>query len=253
MSGSARERRMQADYLKVDGEFEFLGAGFEELNESPGAKTTSKRYIHQKSETASITSYSGAHDFSIDQMKSEKAIKFICGIGKMRKTGADAESEYIAVDIDTPSNEENTYYARKFNVAIEVKDFKSKDGEMQGSGSFSDKGDPIEGTFNTETRKFKPGWKEPQLGTLTVTSTAGTNSGYTKIAVTEPLTSGNTYCYFTDTKVSLPAYADVMSGYSSWNGTSEIAAENGNEITIIEINNAGLAVKAGKAVVVVKA
>ena len=41
-----RKRKVQANYLKVKETFELLGAGFTELNESPSAQTTSKRYIN---------------------------------------------------------------------------------------------------------------------------------------------------------------------------------------------------------------
>jgi DNA polymerase-3 subunit gamma/tau len=34
-----------------------VGTGFTELDESPGAKTTSRRYINDKSETKSISGY----------------------------------------------------------------------------------------------------------------------------------------------------------------------------------------------------
>ena len=40
-----RKRKIQADYLEVNGTNEFLGTGFTTLDEKPNAKTTSKRYI----------------------------------------------------------------------------------------------------------------------------------------------------------------------------------------------------------------
>ena len=55
-----RERRMQANYIDIGGEtpsFAFMGTGFTDANEKPAAKTSSKRYINDKSETKSITGY----------------------------------------------------------------------------------------------------------------------------------------------------------------------------------------------------
>jgi hypothetical protein len=152
-----RERRMQANYLKVNGTFEFLGAGFEELNESPGAKSVSKRYINDKSETKTITGYDWSSDYSIDQIRSDKAIEFICNIGEMLLTGSDAEAEYVIVDLDKPAATSG-FRARKFNVSVLLKDFKVKDGQMQGSGNFQGKGDPILGTFDTTAKTFKEGF-----------------------------------------------------------------------------------------------
>lgn len=54
---AVRKRKIQANYLKIKEGFELLGTGFNELNESPSAQTTSKRYINQSSSTQSITGY----------------------------------------------------------------------------------------------------------------------------------------------------------------------------------------------------
>jgi hypothetical protein len=252
--GNGRERVKQANYLKIDGVFELLGAGFEELNESPGAKSVSKRYINDKSETKTITGYDWSSDYSLDQIRSEKAIEFICNIGELLLTGSNCETDYVIVDLDRPGSIGNTFRARKIKVAIEVKDFKSKDGEMQGSGSFLGKGDLIEGTFDTTTREFTEVWTEPALGTLTVTSTAGTLSGDTKITVAPTLTSGNSYVYKTGTTVTLPNYNEILTtGYNAWNGTADITAATGNQILIVEVDSSSKAKKAGIATVTAKA
>ena len=140
-----RQRRIQANYLKVGEKFEFLGAGFSTLDEKPGAKTTSKRYINDASSSQSITSYEWESEFEADQIQSDKAIEHIVSIGELCKTGADAETEYLIVDLDKPA-QTSGYRARKFNVAIKVEDYKNNDGELQCSGSFLGLGDPVEGT-----------------------------------------------------------------------------------------------------------
>lgn len=249
-----KQRIEQANYLKVKDTFELLGAGFEDLNESPGAKSVSKRYINDKSETKTITGYDWSSDYSIDLIKSEKAINFICNIGELLLTGSDCETDYVIVDLDRPGSTDNTFRARKVKVAIEVKDFKSKDGEMQGSGSFLGKGDLKEGTFNTTTREFVEDWTEPTLGTLVVTSIAGTVTGDTKITVTPTLTSGNSYVYKTGTTVTLPTYNEILTtGYTVWNGTADITATTGNQILVVEIDSTSKAKKAGIATVAAKA
>lgn len=80
-----RKRKTQANYLKVAEAFELLGAGFTELNESPSAQTSSKRYINQSSTTQSIIGYEWATSFNTDQIVSEKAITYIRNIGEMQK------------------------------------------------------------------------------------------------------------------------------------------------------------------------
>ena len=153
-----RQRRMEADYLKVGENFEFLGAGFTAIDEKPNSQVTEKRYINDASSSQSVTGYKWQADFSGDQIDSEKAIEYITTIGKELKTGGDCESEYIRVDLDKASTTDGGYYARKFKVAIQVSEFPNNDGELGLSGVFLALGDPVIGTFNTKTKTFTEGF-----------------------------------------------------------------------------------------------
>ena len=115
-----RQRRMEADYLKVGENFEFLGAGFTAIDEKPNSQVTEKRYINDASSSQSVTGYKWQADFSGDQIDSEKAIEHITTIGKELKTGGDCESEYIRVDLDKPSNTDGGYYARCYRCWEEI-------------------------------------------------------------------------------------------------------------------------------------
>lgn len=152
-----RKRKVQASYLKVSEAFELLGTGFTELNESPSAQTTSKRYINQSSATQSVSGYEWSTSFNADQIVSEKAIELVRKIGELQLTGTDAEAEYIIVDLDKAAATSG-YRARKIKVAIAVDSFDDNDGELGISGTFLGQGDPIEGTFVTETKTFTEGF-----------------------------------------------------------------------------------------------
>lgn len=152
-----RKRKVQANYMKVKEAFELLGTGFTELNESPSAQTTSKRYINQSSSTQSVTGYEWSSGFNTDQIVSDKAIEFIRDIGEMQKTGADTETEYIIVDLDKEA-QTSGYRARKFKVAIAVDEFPDNDGELGVSGSFLGQSDPVEGTFDISAKTFEEGF-----------------------------------------------------------------------------------------------
>lgn len=91
----------------------------------------------------------------------------------------------------------------------------------------------------------------PTLGTLTVSSAAGSTTGETSIAVTPPITYGNHYVYQTGASVTLPSTygTDVSTGWTAWNGMDDIAATTGNEIGIVEANAQNQAVAAGKTTV----
>jgi len=154
-----KQRRQQADYLNIgtpeDEEFVFMGKGFTELNEEPGAQTKSRRYINDATSTSSITGYESTFPFNADQIPSEKAIKYIVDVGKYRKTGADSETQYVTVDLDDPVPEQtNKFNARMFQVAIEVSSFTDDEGEYTCEGNLNQKGDPVIGVFDTTTLTF---------------------------------------------------------------------------------------------------
>lgn len=89
------------------------------------------------------------------------------------------------------------------------------------------------------------------IGQLEVTSVAGTEEGDTTITVT-PVKEKETniYKYLVNPTVTLPDYGQDVSGYTTWDGISDITAASGNEILIVEADKNNLAVNAGKVVVV---
>ena len=96
--------------------------------------------------------------------------------------------------------------------------------------------------------------KTAALGTLTVTSAAGTKSGDTKITVSPALTSGNEYRYRIADAEELPVYNETcITGWQEWDGTSDITAETGKTIIIAEVNASLCCKKAGSAAITAKA
>mgnify|MGYP000345637096 FL=1 len=129
-----------------------------QLDNSPSAQTTSKRYVNQKSATQSIGSYEWTAPLEFDLIRSEKAIQFIADIGENEKTGADAETLYVKVYLNKPIPEQaNKFEAKQRRVAVEVAEFSDNDGEIQGSGNLLGKTDWINGPFDTTTKTFTPG------------------------------------------------------------------------------------------------
>lgn len=94
-----------------------------------------------------------------------------------------------------------------------------------------------------------------KIGELTVNSVAGTSaSGKTKVTVSPSLSAGNSYKYKTASSVTVPEFgAECKSGYTAWDGVSEITATTGNKILIVEVDANNKAVKAGPATVASKA
>lgn len=155
-------RHMWADYIDVSGrsdspQYELMGTGFTQLDSSPSAQTTSKRYVNQKSATQSIGSYEWTAPLEFDLIRSEAAVEFIADIGENEKTGGDAEALYVKVYMEKPvASKANTFEAKQRRVAVEIAEFSDNEGEIQGSGNLLGKTDWVNGEFNTETKAFTP-------------------------------------------------------------------------------------------------
>lgn len=154
------QRFQQPDYIDVSGgtespQYELLGFGVTQLDNSPAAKTSSKRYVNQKSATQTIASYEWTAPLEYDLIRSEKALAFITDIGENEKTGAEAETLYVKVYMNKPvDSKANTFDAKRRRVAIEIADFSDNDGEIQCSGNLLAVSDWVEGTFDTTTKTF---------------------------------------------------------------------------------------------------
>lgn len=88
------------------------------------------------------------------------------------------------------------------------------------------------------------------LGELTVASVTGSAQGKTKLTVTPALTAGNSYRYKIDPSgVELPERNEDLSSWVSWDGTSEIEAEDGHKICVCEVDSNFYALKGGVTIV----
>lgn len=91
------------------------------------------------------------------------------------------------------------------------------------------------------------------LDELTVASVAGTASGDTKITVSPELVSGNSYKYKVGDSEQSVTYGKNVQTWTAWDGSTDITAETGKVITIVECDSAYHAVKAGSVVVTANA
>lgn len=90
------------------------------------------------------------------------------------------------------------------------------------------------------------------IGTLTVTSAAGTESGNTAITVSPAKASGNSYKYkVTEAAIDVD-FGQSVKNWTVWDGTSNISAETGSVVTIVECGADYTAVKFGSATVTAK-
>lgn len=91
---------------------------------------------------------------------------------------------------------------------------------------------------------------EQTIGTLTVNSAAGTGSGNTNITVTPAKSNaGNVYKYKVGAAAETVTYGQNVKTWMAWDGTSDIAAESNQKITVVEASADYKALKSGSATV----
>lgn len=93
----------------------------------------------------------------------------------------------------------------------------------------------------------------PTLGTLTVTSAAGTATGDTKITVNPAKeNSNNVYKYKVAADAVTVEYGQNLRNWTSWDGKADIKAATGQVITVVECDSTYKALSAGHATVTAK-
>jgi hypothetical protein len=93
----------------------------------------------------------------------------------------------------------------------------------------------------------------PTLGTLTVNSVAGTESGDTKITVNPAKeNAGNVYKYKVAADAVTVGYGQNLRNWTSWDGKADIKATTGQKITVVECDGTYKALNAGSASVTSK-
>lgn len=86
---------------------------------------------------------------------------------------------------------------------------------------------------------------------LTVSSAAGSTTGTTNLTVTPAITEGDSYQYMKGAQT--PTVGAVLTGWTAWDGSSDITAATGDILTVAEVDGTGAAVKAGICTVTAKA
>lgn len=92
------------------------------------------------------------------------------------------------------------------------------------------------------------------IGTLTLTSVEGSESGKTAITVGEQLASiNNTLKYKTGSSITTVTYGMDVKSWTKWDGKTEITATDGHHVTVVEADPNYKAVRSGNVVADVKA
>lgn len=91
------------------------------------------------------------------------------------------------------------------------------------------------------------------LGSLTVTSAAGTASGDTKLTVSPAKAEGHLYKVKVGEGAAAVAWGQSVQGWTAWDGAADLTAATGKTVTVVECGSDYKALAAGSAVVTAKA
>ena len=112
-----------------------------------------------------MTGYETVFPFESDLIPEQEPILALYNVGRNHCTGSEAEFEYVRVELWEPvASKENEFAARKFIVSAEISEV-SGDTDIQVSGNLNAVGDPIDGTFNTQTKTFTAATESVGAGT----------------------------------------------------------------------------------------
>lgn len=93
----------------------------------------------------------------------------------------------------------------------------------------------------------------PTLGTLSVTSVAGSTTGNTKITVNPAKeNANNVYKYKVGASETTVTYGQNLRNWTTWDGKADIKATTGQKITVVECDGTYKALNAGSASVTAK-
>lgn len=139
---------------------------------------------------------------------------------------------------------------KDWKVPVAVKD-------LGGSGNFigasAVQGRQVYGYKVTKPQTLLIKKVQAQMGELTVASTAGEVVGTTKLEVTPSLNDGNSYKIKMAANPTKPQFGQLCtSGYTAWDGTSEVEAVAGNTVVVVEVDKDNKAVNCGVATIVAK-
>lgn len=108
--------------------------------------------------------------------------------------------------------------------------------------------------ITTSPDVIRPDFNIDGLKKLTVVSAAGTAVGDTALTVTGyTLKSGESWAYKVGDAAAAVLPGEVVSGWTAWNGTSDITAATGKKLALVALNAAGQAIAYGSATVTAKA
>lgn len=151
--------------------YELLGDGITSLTEEFNPESESKHYINMASASNRVKSYAPSISVEKEYIVEEELQNWINEKIKVLPTGAEAESDYIRINILEKPDTEGNYPAVKRPCTYQFDSIGGDAGDViMNKMTLAGNGDAVQGTFNVKTKTFTPN-NTVSSGTVTETET----------------------------------------------------------------------------------
>lgn len=140
---------------KETAKYELLGDGITSLTEEFNPESESKHYINKAAASNRVKSYAPSISVEKEYIVEEALQTWINEKIKVLPTGAEAESDYIRINILETASSEGEYPAVKRPCTYQFDSIGGDAGDViMNNMTITGNGDAIQGTFNVKTKKF---------------------------------------------------------------------------------------------------
>lgn len=137
--------------------YALLGDGITSLTEEFNPESESTHYINKKSASNSVKSYAPSISVEKEYLKDEDLQEWINKKVKTLPTGAEAESDYIRINILEGAVEDGSYPAVKRPCTYQFDSIGGDGGGvLMNNMTLTGNGDEVQGVFDVTTSKFTP-------------------------------------------------------------------------------------------------
>ena len=256
MTGSNVDEMQKATLIKRSKRVAFMNVGtseepsyvrmqgFTSMSESKSPTEYSRQYMDEDTERTDVVGYATQIAYSFDRHSPFSVHEKLAQISDDELTGSDAHVDIVTVDLFSDGSQKE---ARKRTYAVIPDTTGDGTDALIYSGNFRAVGEAVKGVASSsdkwQTVTFADSTQE--IGTLTVSTAAGTGSCNTKVTVSPELTEGNKYKYANADGLEQPAYDEDVSVLTDWDGEADIKMATGETIMIVECTQDNKARKAG--------
>ncbi len=144
-----------AHFLKIKESYERIGAGVTDATVAGNPKTTEQQYIHERVASTKLNGYAPSMAYTANVYSEDPVNEFLYDLGRTFKNGKSCQTTLCNVELWTDPTGK-ACKAVEWNVEITVDNPGSgaSGGLLNSSGTIYYRGNPVEGTFDTSTKKF---------------------------------------------------------------------------------------------------